>query len=958
MEKSHVDKLSKNREYVLLKGINEAFSQLLHHEDETTALFEAFKVICEIFGCDGVYLLHYLSYTEEKLSTQVYFAMRQDGKEWKILPKSRMDFPLEDEQVRTGTFNFIKEDDTIIAHRQNAPEQFNSILKAMEIESHFVHKIMINKELWGSISFVSKTFQNQWVKPPIKTLIPFINTLANFLAHKQAENLQLQQKHLSETITSTIPDWILLVDVNNQKFTYNNISYPLIGFSQEEVPDLFIFLMNRLHPEDKKTTYAFFERLANASDGEIVEKRFRLQHKEGYWLHFQERAKVFSRLPNGNMSEYLGIVQDITDNVKAQYKLEESEQRYRNFISHSFDGIYYMRFEKPIPLNLTIDQQVDMYYQYGYIEECNVSFARMYGYEDTSILIGLRVIDVHGGEYFEYNRKSTYDFIKSNYQVANSETVEHDINGKEIYLLNHAIGDIRDGHCFGVWGTQQDITERRKAERDLIESENILRAMMNAIPDLKFRMTKEGFYKGYFESEYENISPISSASRFIGKHLKDALPPDLAEDHLILIRNAIRDKKIQTNEYSFISPSGEVRYRESRVAPINDNEVVAVVRDVTDRKKAEQELKESQELLKAIVNALPDLKFRINKDFIFLDYYESENENEPTLIPPSAFLGKRLDEVLPDSITKSGMKAIEMALLYKNIQTFEYFLPINGKMHYYEGRVSPMSEGEVILAVRNISDQRQTQMELREKLRELDEKNKELTAYIESNSQLENFAYIASHDLREPVRTIHSFAQLIQKNYNSILDEKGMNYLQFIINGAENMNFLIEDLLTYSRVSSEEIVFESIELPKLVHDVIKNLTSFILENEADIYLSFMPDNIIANRIRIKQLFQNLIVNAIKFHREGLSPKIHISGVDHDEYWLFEMKDNGIGIPPEMQDKIFQLFKKIHRHKQYPGTGIGLALCKRIIEQHGGEIWVESTVGKGSSFYFTIKKSLG
>ncbi|MDX1939920.1 MAG: ATP-binding protein, partial [Saprospiraceae bacterium] len=605
-----------------------------------------------------------------------------------------------------------------------------------------------------------------------------------------------------------------------------------LGFQMDSIDNPFEFLVSQLHPEDRNFMSAFLERLSHASSEDIIEKYFRLQHKEGHWVHFYERAKIFSRHTDGSVCEYLAVIQDITESVKAQYKLEESERRYRNFISYSFDGIYYMRFEKPIPINLPIVQQVDMYYQYGYVDECNVSFARMYGYDDPSVLAGLRVIDVHGGEHFEYNRKSTFDFIESNYQVANSETVEQDASGRMIHILNHAIGDIKDGYLFGIWGTQQDITERRKAEFALQQSESIL---------------------------------------------------------------------------------------------------------------------------KGIVNALPDLKFRINKDFVFLDYYESENENEPPLIAPSKFLGKKLEEVLPDTITKAGVKAIEMALRYKKIQTFEYFFPINEEMHYYEGRVSPMNENEVILAIRNVSDQRKTQMELREKLRELDEKNKELTAYIESNSQLENFAYIASHDLREPIRTIHSFAQLVQKNYQPILDEKGQNYLRFIINGAENMNFLIEDLLTYSRVSSEEIIFESIELTGLVQDVIKNLTSFIIENEANIYLSLMPSQIIANRIRIKQLFQNLLVNAIKFHQEGVIPEIYINGIEHGEYWLFEIKDNGIGIAPEMQDKIFQLFKKIHRHRQYPGTGIGLALCKRIIEQHGGEIWVESILGKGSSFYFTIKK---
>jgi light-regulated signal transduction histidine kinase (bacteriophytochrome) len=169
------------------------------------------------------------------------------------------------------------------------------------------------------------------------------------------------------------------------------------------------------------------------------------------------------------------------------------------------------------------------------------------------------------------------------------------------------------------------------------------------------------------------------------------------------------------------------------------------------------------------------------------------------------------------------------------------------------------------------------------------------------------------------------------------------------------MNQLIDDLLTYSKVSSEARIIQTLNLKDLLTDVIDSLTSFIKEKDASIYVEEIPEKIQANHVKIRQLFQNLITNAIKFHHPERKPIVHISSIEQDEHWLFEVKDNGIGVPDNMREKIFQLFKKIHYQPEHHGTGIGLALCKRIVDHHDGEIWVESKLGEGSSFYFTIKK---
>lgn len=412
-------------------------------------------------------------------------------------------------------------------------------------------------------------------------------------------------------------------------------------------------------------------------------------------------------------------------------------------------------------------------------------------------------------------------------------------------------------------------------------------------------------------------------------------------------------------EFQFLNKAGEYIYLEAQGKDQLQNPaikgIIIISRDVTQRKKAETALRESRSILKAIINALPDLKFRISKEGIFIDYYESEYENEIPFTPANEFIGKTLFDILPSFVAEIGIQKIQEAINSKKIQSFEYYIPYKEEISYYEGRVSPVSENEAIVTIRNISDRKKAQLILQEKLRELDEKNRQLTQYIESNFQLENFAYIASHDLREPVRTIHSFAQLLKRQYMHLLEEDGQKCVDFIITGSLNMNRLIENLLAFSRVTSEEHKVETIETQSLLEEISGSLAQFIYEKNAEITSYELPSHIQANPITIRQLFQNLISNAIKFHHPDRKPIIAVSGIDQGDHWLFEVKDNGIGIPIEMQDKIFQLFKRIHYIKDHFGTGIGLAICKRIVEQHDGIIWVESTPEIGSSFYFTIKK---
>lgn len=239
----------------------------------------------------------------------------------------------------------------------------------------------------------------------------------------------------------------------------------------------------------------------------------------------------------------------------------------------------------------------------------------------------------------------------------------------------------------------------------------------------------------------------------------------------------------------------------------------------------------------------------------------------------------------------------------------------------------------------------------------LEERNAELKKYIDSNLQLENFAYMASHDLKTPIRSIVSFTQLLERSLKDKLNEEEKDFIQFIINASRNMQDLIQALLNYSRANTTEREIEAIDLLDLLKQINMQLHPNIEEKKAHIELKNLPTRILADRIKLGQLFQNLLTNALKFTSPERNPIIEIACVEKTDYWEFSIEDNGIGIERTYQDKIFLLFRRLHSPREYDGAGIGLATCKKIVQQHDGKIWVESEFGIGTKFYFTISKDL-
>jgi PAS domain S-box-containing protein len=362
------------------------------------------------------------------------------------------------------------------------------------------------------------------------------------------------------------------------------------------------------------------------------------------------------------------------------------------------------------------------------------------------------------------------------------------------------------------------------------------------------------------------------------------------------------------------------------------------------RKQMEQEFVQ-------IFNTAPDVVCVVDREGYFikinskgvelLEYSEEELLSKPFL-----------HYVHPDD---QAATRFELMKILNGRNSFEFenkYVCKSGKIKWISWAASPvLSDGVIYVIGRDISARRAAEEKLKELNRELERRAEELVAI---NHDLEQFAFVASHDLQEPLRTVTSFLTMLERKYGHTLDEKGKQYIDFAVSSSKRMRQIILDVLEYSRADKYANI-ESLDLNALVQRVIKYNQGLMQELGAVITVKHLP-TISSFKTPLEQIFQNLLLNALKYHRPGLKPRIHIITKELDTEWQFEVKDNGMGIEPEYFKKIFHLFQRLHPASGHDGTGMGLAITKRIIGKMGGRIWVKSKMGKGSSFYFTIPKA--
>jgi PAS domain S-box-containing protein len=520
-------------------------------------------------------------------------------------------------------------------------------------------------------------------------------------------------------------------------------------------------------------------------------------------------------------------------------------------------------------------------------------------------------------------------------------------SGKITYVLyNATVYRNEAGEIQGVFASARDITERKLAEEKLHAAALYARSLLEASLDPLVTISAEG-----------KITDVNQATEYVtGVSREQLIDSDFCNYFTEPNRAMEGYLKVFTDGFVKDYPLA-IRHKSGRItdvlynASVFRNEageiqgVFAAARDVTERKKAEEKLRSASIYARSLLEASLDPLVTISAEGKVTDVNKSTED----------VTGCSREELIGSDFSDYFTEPENARVGYKRVFTDGYVKDYPLAIRHKSGKITDVlynatvyrsAQGEVqgvFAAARDITERKAMENEIQRTMEKL----------RQSNAELEQFAYVASHDLQEPLRMVASYVQLLERRYKGKLDSDADEFIAYAVDGANRMRGLIEDLLTYSRVGRLGKPFEPTDTESTLETALKNLKASISENNAVVTHDQLPV-VVADGGQLTQLFQNLIGNAIKFHGKE-PPRVHVSTQVKETEYLFSVKDNGIGIAPEYFDRLFKIFQRLHTREEYPGSGIGLAICKRIVERHGGRIWLESQVGKGSTIYFTISK---
>jgi PAS domain S-box-containing protein len=514
--------------------------------------------------------------------------------------------------------------------------------------------------------------------------------------------------------------------------------------------------------------------------------------------------------------------------------------------------------------------------------------------------------------------------------------------------------EFKDGQCIRVYGSMQDIHARKSAELEiskiLAERNDILESIGDAFFTLNDTWTIT-----YWNKQAEKLFN-KTKEQSVGHSMSNVFPKIVNTPVYDEYQKTMVDK--QPRHFEAFSNDLNIWYSVSIYAKSNGLSVY--LKDVTDRILVDEKVRQSNErfelLTKATHDAVWEFNFQTNTlthvgdGFGKLFGYREEERNDD-----AQFL---LALVHPDDLPErleSQQRAIENRdqifweheyRFKKKDDTYAFVYDRGYITRDHQGRALRM-----IGATQDITTRREYERSLEKLNADLEKYAKDLST---SNAELEQFAYVASHDLQEPLRMVSSFMGLLEKNYGDKIDDRGKQYIHFAVDGAKRMRQIILDLLEFSRVGRFAQQKEEFSLADVLDEAVSLNSNQITERMANIHIEPLP-TIHSHRAPVRQVFQNLISNALKYTKPDVIPEITVRCTERAHEYCFEVADNGIGIAPAFFEKIFILFHRLYRRDEYSGTGIGLSVCKKIVETLGGKIWVESQEGKGSSFFFTLPK---
>ena len=570
--------------------------------------------------------------------------------------------------------------------------------------------------------------------------------------------------------------------------------------------------------------------------------------------------------------------------------------------------------------------------------------------------LGCRVLDWFHADFHEKALVMVGALVNGELEECESEALLRcrDENGeivwREVEIVKRPLWD-ENREFAGVAGTMHDISARRAAEIErekianaLRESESELRTLFGEMQELVLTLSPDCVYL--------KVAPTSpqllyrGADELIGRSVHEIFAPEQAQTFADATARVAQSGQRTTVEYA-LTIGGRELWFEAAISRLNDGNVLFVARDVTQRRRTEQALRQSEERFRAFMDASTFIAFM--KDPAGRYVYCNETVRRRFLKDGDEWIGKNVFDILPAPVAhmlhKHDQKVLqgeETVAYYEDVPT----LDSEGENVTWLSFKFPLrdSRGDTYLGTIAIDVSEQKRAE-----RALEQTSHEL---LRSNRELEHFAYVASHDLQEPLRMVISYLQLLEKRYGSQLDGDAQEFIGFAVDGALRMRNLINDLLDYSRVGRQGN-FEIVDGERTLDAALSNLAVVIQESSAHIERDVLP-SVRGDFSQLVRLWQNLLANALKFRGDAV-PHLQVRCRDAGEMWEWSVRDNGIGIAPEHHERIFSVFQRLHGRQEFPGTGIGLAIVQKIVERHGGEIRVESQVGQGTTFFWTLPK---
>ena len=691
-----------------------------------------------------------------------------------------------------------------------------------------------------------------------------------------------------------------------------------------------------IHPDDLPRIKIYREACKTLDVTETATTELRLRHADGSWQWFSKRTKAFKRDENGLPIQVLNVAQDITDQKRAEEERHQNEALYRTLAQNLPDTSVFL-FDKDMRFKLVEGALLE---RQGLVKE-----------------------EMEGKLFYEIAQPDAIDRLEKYYlETLEGKSQVYEFQGPDQrYYISQfmPIHNMNDDIAFGMV-VARDVTQTKLNETKIRQSEERYRSVVENQTELvtRFRADYTYVYVNHAYAKYFDVD----AEEIVGQSFLQFIPQEEQEATKTKIAQIIETKQGQTYENPSQLANGDIRWFQWHDQPIMDVEgnvveIMGVGRDITERKKAEKALRQSEKRYRTVVENQAEFVSRYKPDLTltFVNQAYAKYFN----VKPKKVKGKSILELIPQDEWKAVQERFEEIIKTKSSMTHEHqVIRADGELRWNEWHNQPILDefGEVveILGIgRDVTERVMAEEALKMAYDEMELRVKERTAELqEANDELNAFAYSVSHDLRAPLRALSNYSQFLQEDCADDLDDLGKEYVQGIAESAYEMEQLVVDLLDLSRIGREEIEIADVDLGHLLRQVTTRLN---LNGNAEVKIPEHLPTILSKKVRLQQIFGNLISNGLKFTRPDVKPCVEIEAVEQAETWDIIVRDNGIGIDEKYLEQIFGMFQRLHTSEEYPGTGIGLAIVKKAMDEIKGEITVESELGKGTQFVLTFSK---